>query len=92
MKRMRPKGPNTKVLNSADAAERLDVTPSTLSRMRAAGRGPRYVQDGGLIRYRADIIERYLAGDEDARMDSKPQTPDTRVHTGRAGRPRNVHA
>jgi hypothetical protein len=80
--RSRRKDPNGKVLNSNDAAKLLAVTASTLSRWRAVNRGPRFVQDGGVIRCRLDILEAYLAGDVTARMDSlQPAKPPDRIYS-----------
>lgn len=49
-----------KYMTPAEVAELLQVKPEALKRMRAAGRGPAYVKDGRLIRYRPAAVNDWL--------------------------------
>jgi predicted DNA-binding transcriptional regulator AlpA len=50
----------SRLLDEAHLAERLGVSRSTLQSWRYAGRGPRYLKIGRLIRYQAGDVEAYL--------------------------------
>lgn len=58
-------------LTGCELAERLAVSPKSLANWRYLGRGPRFLKDGGVIRYRLGAIEAYErahlveAGDSD---------------------------
>jgi len=48
------------LLDELQLATRLDVSRSTLQSWRYAGKGPRYVKLGRLIRYRTVDVDQYL--------------------------------
>ena len=48
------------LLDEARLAARLNVSRSTLQSWRYAGRGPRYIKLGRLIRYRNADVDAYL--------------------------------
>jgi excisionase family DNA binding protein len=50
----------SELLDEQRLAERLGVSRSTLQSWRYAGRGPRYVKIGRLIRYQVSDVEAYL--------------------------------
>ena len=50
----------SQLLDEGRLAERLGVSRSTLQSWRYAGRGPRYLKIGRLIRYQVSDIEAYL--------------------------------
>jgi hypothetical protein len=50
------------LMNEADAAKHLGVQPKTLTRWRWAGKGPRYVKVGALVKYALADLEAYIAG------------------------------
>jgi excisionase family DNA binding protein len=47
-------------MTPAEVAELLKVKPERLKRMRAAGRGPAFIRDGRLIRYRPQAVSDWL--------------------------------
>lgn len=57
----------TKLLTPADLAEHLDVSAGTLANWRSAGTGPKYVRLSGVIRYRVDAVEKWIAGGDPPR-------------------------
>ena len=48
------------LLNTAQAAVALDLSPRTLERYRVVGGGPRYVKVGRLVRYLPSDLEHWL--------------------------------
>lgn len=50
----------SELLDEARLATQLNVSRSTLQSWRYAGRGPRYIKIGRLIRYRNADVEAYL--------------------------------
>lgn len=48
------------LLDTAEAAKRLDVKPQTLKDWRHAGRGPRYIKLGRSVRYDPADIDAYV--------------------------------
>jgi excisionase family DNA binding protein len=50
----------SELLDEGRLAERLGVSRSTLQSWRYAGRGPRYLKIGRLIRYQVSDVEAYL--------------------------------
>jgi Helix-turn-helix domain len=59
------------ILNSKQAAKKIKVSPPTLCEWRQQGRGPPFISDGKVVRYRLSVLERWLAGDPAARLDGK---------------------
>ena len=49
------------LMDSREVAAYLKVSESTLSRWRAEGDGPPFMQMGGVARYRVDAVEEWLA-------------------------------
>lgn len=49
------------LLTTAQAAEHLHLSASTLEKMRCHGRGPKYLKMGGRVLYRHEDLESYLA-------------------------------
>lgn len=49
------------LMDSREVAAYLKVSESTLSRWRAEGKGPPFMQMGGVARYRFDAVEEWLA-------------------------------
>ena len=47
-------------MNTAQAAERVCLSPRTMERLRAAGKGPKYLRIGRWIRYRAEDLDKWL--------------------------------
>jgi excisionase family DNA binding protein len=45
------------LLTPVEAAELLRLRPATLNNWRSAGRGPKFVRVGGLVRYPRDELE-----------------------------------
>lgn len=52
--------PAGELLNTAQAAERVCLSARTLERLRAAGKGPKYLRIGRWIRYRAEDLDKWL--------------------------------
>lgn len=52
----------TDLIDETALAERLGVSRSTLQGWRYAGRGPRYLKIGRLIRYRNADVDRFVDG------------------------------
>jgi excisionase family DNA binding protein len=50
----------TDLIDEVELAKRLGVSRSTLQSWRYAGRGPRYIKLGRLVRYRSADVEAYL--------------------------------
>ena len=50
------------LMTTAEAAVRRGCSRSTLEKERSQGKGPRYLRIGGLVRYRPEDIDDYLAG------------------------------
>ena len=50
----------TKLLSANDVAERIGVAPHTVRRWRSAGEMPPPIEIGGVIRWRPEVIERWL--------------------------------
>jgi predicted DNA-binding transcriptional regulator AlpA len=50
----------SELLDEAKLASRLDVSRATLQSWRYAGKGPRYIKIGRLIRYRSADVDAYL--------------------------------
>ncbi|HEU0029885.1 MAG TPA: helix-turn-helix domain-containing protein [Kofleriaceae bacterium] len=50
----------SELLDEAKLAAKLDVSRATLQSWRYAGKGPRYIKIGRLIRYRETDIDSYL--------------------------------
>lgn len=48
------------VMNDVEAAEALDVAPTTLRKWRTTGRGPAYIKLGKNVRYRLEDLTAYL--------------------------------
>jgi predicted DNA-binding transcriptional regulator AlpA len=48
------------LLDEAKLAARLDLSRATLQNWRYAGKGPRYIKIGRLIRYRNPDVDAYL--------------------------------
>ena len=55
------------LLDTKEAAHRLGISYSQLSRMRLEGKGPPSIKFGKIYRYRPEAIERWLA-DQEATM------------------------
>jgi excisionase family DNA binding protein len=53
-------------LTPEEAAERLRVSRRTLQALRSSGEGPRYSKRGQIVRYRADDVDEWMAGEDDA--------------------------
>ena len=51
-----------KLLNTREAAERVGLCARTLERLRAAGKGPKSLKIGRLVRYRVRDLEEWLEG------------------------------
>lgn len=51
----------TKLLTPAKLAEHLEVSTGTLANWRSAGTGPTYVRLSGVVRYRVDAVEKWIA-------------------------------
>ena len=49
------------LLSQRDAARLLGLSVRTLERMRVSGTGPRFLKIGGVVRYRLEDIETWLA-------------------------------
>ena len=49
-----------KLLTSNEVAKHLRIHPKSLARMRADGKGPVFIQDIKMIRYRAAAVEECL--------------------------------
>ncbi|MFD0985506.1 helix-turn-helix transcriptional regulator [Methyloligella solikamskensis] len=49
------------VLNAADVARRLNLSVSTLAKMRLSGAGPAYSKLGRRVVYRLDDLEAWIA-------------------------------
>ena len=47
-------------LNTAQAAEYLGLSPTTLEKLRCAGTGPKFAKLGRAVRYRSSDLEEYL--------------------------------
>ncbi|UYK81412.1 helix-turn-helix domain-containing protein [Xanthomonas sacchari] len=62
-------------LKSPAAAAYLDLSHSTLEKMRHEGRGPRYVKIGGRVFYRRADLDAYIEG-------SVVETTDSRALAG----------
>lgn len=43
-------------MTEAELAERLQLSPATLTTWRSRGRGPRYMKPGGAVRYRLEDV------------------------------------
>ena len=56
------KSRNAIVLNTAQAAELVGLSVSTLAKMRLYGNGPNYVKLGRRVVYRVEDIEVWIAG------------------------------
>lgn len=50
------------LMDSREIAAYLKVSESTLSRWRSAGQGPPFLRLGGIVRYRIDAVDAWLAG------------------------------
>jgi predicted DNA-binding transcriptional regulator AlpA len=50
----------SELLDEGRLATQLDVSRATLQSWRYAGKGPRYIKIGRLIRYRATDVDAYL--------------------------------
>lgn len=50
------------LLNEAEAAAFLGIEAKTLTRWRWAGKGPKYVKVGALVRYNLADLEAYITG------------------------------
>lgn len=51
----------TKLLTPAKLAEHLEVSTGTLANWRSAGTGPKYIRLSGVVRYRVDTVEHWIA-------------------------------
>ncbi|MFZ2493907.1 MAG: helix-turn-helix domain-containing protein [Thermoanaerobaculia bacterium] len=58
------------------------VSTSTLAHWRSAGRGPRYLKVGGIIRYRREDLERFVSRNVVATADD-PTAPSNLQPIGR---------
>ena len=47
-------------MTTAELAAYLKVEPKTLTNWRYSGRGPAYVKDGGMVRYRREDIDAWI--------------------------------
>lgn len=54
----------TQLLTPAKLAEHLEVSTGTLANWRSAGTGPKYVRLAGVVRYRVDAVEKWIARGE----------------------------
>ena len=48
------------VMNDVEAAEALDMAPTTLRKWRTTGRGPAYIKLGKNVRYRLEDLTAYI--------------------------------
>jgi helix-turn-helix protein len=55
---------NDALVDERRAADILNAAPATLSRWRYAGKGPRFVKIGRLVRYSMRELERYISQQE----------------------------
>jgi excisionase family DNA binding protein len=60
------------LLDTAKAAERLCISPSTLEKLRVYGGGARYLKLGRTVRYRAEDLDQWL---ESRLVQSTSETP-----------------
>jgi predicted DNA-binding transcriptional regulator AlpA len=59
-----PPEPIAELLTQLQLCDIAQVTPKTVGRWRAAGRGPRWLRVGGQIRYRRSDVEQWLTSRE----------------------------
>ncbi|MCL6424352.1 helix-turn-helix domain-containing protein [Brachybacterium sp. JHP9] len=52
--------PTPLTIDTETAAELIGVAPKTLRSWRSAARGPRFIREGRIVRYREQDIERWL--------------------------------
>lgn len=57
----------TQLLTPAKLAEHLEVSTGTLANWRSAGTGPKYIRLSGVVRYRIDAIEKWIAAGDPPR-------------------------
>ena len=50
----------TKLMNAGDAAAFLNLSPSTLAKMRLSGKSPKYVKMGRRVAYRIGDLEEWI--------------------------------
>ncbi len=58
-----------KYLTTAQAAEALSLSKSTLDNWRSQGRGPSYIKVGGAVRYRIADIESWVESQQVVTID-----------------------
>jgi excisionase family DNA binding protein len=49
------------LLNTRQAAERCNLSPRTLEKLRVSGGGPHFVRLGGAVRYQLEDLDRWIA-------------------------------
>lgn len=49
------------LISAEDAAMKLNISPSTLAKMRLSGSSPRYIKLGRRVAYRTSDIERWVS-------------------------------
>jgi predicted DNA-binding transcriptional regulator AlpA len=49
------------MLSTAQLARRWDVSPGTLRNWRVAGKGPKWIKIGNLVRYRLSEVQKWEA-------------------------------
>lgn len=49
-----------RLLRAAEVADMLGTSPASLANMRHRGVGPRFIKEGGLLRYRSSDIETWI--------------------------------
>ncbi|MDC7694822.1 helix-turn-helix domain-containing protein [Asticcacaulis sp. DXS10W] len=52
----------SELLNTVQAASRLNLSPSTLNKARLTGDGPRFVKLGTAVRYRPEDLDAWVSG------------------------------
>lgn len=48
------------LISAEDAATKLNISPSTLAKMRLSGSSPRYIKLGRRVAYRPSDLERWI--------------------------------
>lgn len=65
---------NRRLLTTAQAADRLFVTPHSLENRRFRGGGPPFIKFGGTVRYCADALEAWILERTATKTPGRPRT------------------
>jgi len=61
------------LLNTRQAAERCNLSPRTLEKLRVAGGGPHFIRLGGAVRYQLEDLDSWIVSNR--RRTTSDETP-----------------